>query len=113
MSWISHDFLCRECGELWDKVVRRSERDELQECPECGSVAGERQLSAPLPLRASYHDGYRRGQDYQILKEASHLEVQAAKAGTREERDALQRESNRLKRVSRTKRPKATDAGNE
>lgn len=83
MSLLSIDTLCDRCGNTEDKLVERgsaSDWDTLYTCDQCGERGVRRVWSAPNLTRESYPDGYRRGGDYQLLKEAAKLETKAASA---------------------------------
>lgn len=79
MTWRTYDYLCKECGYRYDEIFRKGEQPETLDCEACGAEASMKEtIGAPMPLRASYHDGYKRGGDYQLVKEAAKLEAQAA-----------------------------------
>lgn len=83
MSLLSIDTLCDRCGNTEDKLVERvsaSDWDTLYTCDQCGERGVRRIWSAPNLTKESYPDGYRRGGDYQLLKEAAKLETKAASA---------------------------------
>lgn len=82
MGLISIDILCSSCSHAWHDIVEREIQQGPHECPECGNVAGEKQISAPMVLRASYPDGNRRFSD---MKEAAKLKRE--RAVTRKEDD--------------------------
>lgn len=78
---LSIDTICDNCFVQANLFVDRehaSDWDYRWDCEECGSPTVKRVMSAPMVLRASYHDGYRRGGDYQLMKEATKLKKQAA-----------------------------------
>ena len=100
----TYDFLCKSCGFRHDEIFHKGEQPETLDCPSCGEEMKE-VIGAPMPLRASYHDGYRRGGDYQLVKEASKLEVQAANL-PHEKRKELKQEITKLKRKAMTEKPK-------
>lgn len=76
----SQDYLCSVCGlrdthlvELPDDVESRTEScPERAPCHECGSPS-TRVFGAPTVLTASYPDGHKRGEGYQLAKEAARL----------------------------------------
>ncbi|MSS26663.1 zinc ribbon domain-containing protein [Desulfovibrio sp. PG-178-WT-4] len=45
-----YDFLCTACGEKFEELVLNGEAASPA-CPQCGSTATERQMSAPSPLK--------------------------------------------------------------
>lgn len=48
MSFIMHNFYCPHCDTIFEKMVRRSEQDDMVECPECHVQESSRAPSAPL-----------------------------------------------------------------
>lgn len=93
-SWKSINIRCQECKHVWhDLIEREDENLEDFECPECGSLAGVKTLSAPNVLRASYHDGKRRFDD---LREINSLRKERADT-KRSERTKINRELRKLK----------------
>lgn len=38
------EYICRECGERFEKIIPCTKRDDV-ECPHCGTERAERQLS--------------------------------------------------------------------
>ena len=81
MSLFSIDVLCTTCFYQTDIIVEReigTNWEAVYTCDERGEETAKRTMSAPMVFRAAYHDGYKRGGDYQILKEAAKLEKQAA-----------------------------------
>jgi hypothetical protein len=83
MSLLSIDTLCDRCGNREDTLVPRASAadwDTLYTCDQCGERGVRRIWSAPNLTKESYPDGYRRGGDYQLLKEAAKLETKAASA---------------------------------
>lgn len=41
-----YEYRCEECGERFEKLVRRAESDEPVRCPRCGAVETRRQFSS-------------------------------------------------------------------
>ncbi len=83
MSLLSIDTLCDRCGNREDTLVPRASAadwDTLYTCDNCGERGVRRVWSAPNLTKESYPDGYKRGGDYQLLKEAAKLETKAASA---------------------------------
>jgi hypothetical protein len=81
---LSIDTICESCFVEENLFVDRdlaSNWDHRWECDHCGEASVKRVMSAPMVLRASYHDGYKRGGDYQMLKEVAKLKKQAANVG--------------------------------
>jgi putative FmdB family regulatory protein len=70
----TYDYLCDDCGHRSSGLQVRDEQPDTLPCPECEGISRET-IGAPAPLRHSHHDGYRRGGDYQLIKEASKLET--------------------------------------
>lgn len=42
-----YDYVCKECDNKFEALVRRSDSDEKVECPKCQSEKTERQISCP------------------------------------------------------------------
>jgi len=83
MSLLSIDTLCDRCGNREDTLVPRASAadwDTLYTCDNCGERGVRRVWSAPNLTKESYPDGYKRGGDYQLLKEVAKLETKAASA---------------------------------
>ena len=83
MGLLSIDTLCDACANRTDLLVPRAsaaEWDTLYTCDNCGERGVRRIWSAPNLTKESYPDGYKRGGDYQLLKEAAKLETKAASA---------------------------------
>lgn len=83
MSLLSIDTLCDVCANRTDQLVPRdlaSNWDTIYTCDNCGERGVRRIWSAPNLTKESYPDGYKRGGDYQLLKEAAKLETKAASA---------------------------------
>jgi putative FmdB family regulatory protein len=40
-----YEYICHDCGQTFEKMVRFSEQDQLPTCPTCGSVETQKQLS--------------------------------------------------------------------
>lgn len=109
MSLFSIDTLCDACANHTDKLVPRdsaSDWDTLYTCDNCGERGVRRVWSVPNPTRASYPDGYKRGGDYALLKEAAKLETKAASApnGTKFE---MKKAVAELKKASKNEKGKA------
>lgn len=78
---LSIDTICETCYHPANLFVDRelaSDWNHRWDCDECDAPTVKRVMSAPMVLRASYHDGYKRGGDYQLMKEAVKLKKQAA-----------------------------------
>jgi putative FmdB family regulatory protein len=41
-----YEYRCEECGERFEKLVRRAEPDEPVRCPRCGAVETRKQFSS-------------------------------------------------------------------
>ena len=41
-----YEYICRDCGEDFDKIVRFSEADLMPECPACGDENTQKKISA-------------------------------------------------------------------
>jgi putative FmdB family regulatory protein len=103
--YISIDIRCESCQHQWDETVERAELDGLtRKCPECEGEA-KRTMSAPALKKVSYHDGYRRGEKYQMLKEMSKLKAQKANLND-SGRNEISKEIANIQRVASTKKDK-------
>lgn len=108
MSYLSIDVRCGRCHEESDVIVLReigTNWDHLHECPICHELAATRIMSAPMVFKEAYHDGYRRGGDYQLVKEAAKLSKKAASADPKA-RNELQKAATELKRAAKRERTK-------
>lgn len=47
MGWISKDFVCSDCGHMFDDIFDSREENLQVECPHCGSMNTEMLLSVP------------------------------------------------------------------
>jgi len=77
--YISDDYQCEECGHVWTELNDRDLRPDRLDCQdECckAELSAIKLFGAPMPLRASYHDGKDRGDTYKKLKEANKLTKQ-------------------------------------
>lgn len=86
MGLISIDIICASC-EFRDEALVERPAPEFGEavglwCPECESLTMVRAVNSVTPLRASYHDGYRRGAAYDDLKRLSKLKSERANLPT-------------------------------
>lgn len=109
MSLFSIDILCEKCEEHSDIIVPRevgTNWESRYECPVCREMAAVRIMSAPRVFKEAYHDGYRRGGDYQLVKESVKLSNDAARANSRKDRVELQKASHELKQAARRERAK-------
>ncbi len=41
-----YDYKCSRCGTVFERLVRRSDADKPQRCPNCGSTETKRVMSA-------------------------------------------------------------------
>lgn len=108
MSLFSIDIRCEGCNEVSDIIVPReigTDWAHKHECPVCHEVAAVRVMSAPLVFKEAYHDGYKRGGDYQLVKESAKLAKQAANAGGKA-RNELQKAAHELRRAAKRERAK-------
>lgn len=108
MSLFSIDILCNSCQEHSDIIVARdigTQWDYKHECPTCHEMAAVRVMSAPRVFKEAYHDGYRRGGDYQLLKEANKL-TRAAFNNTGAARKELEKAAAEIKQAARRERAK-------
>lgn len=108
MSLFSIDIRCEKCNEPSDIIVPRdigTDWAHKHECPMCHEVAAVRVMSAPLVFKEAYHDGYKRGGDYQLVKESAKLARQAAGAGGKAKSE-LQRAAQELRQAAKREKPK-------
>ena len=78
MSLIALTYECPGCKQIFDELIKRSERDDGTECPLCGEHC-EREdelMTAPNVTRASYPDG-RKTDTTKKLVEASRIESES------------------------------------
>lgn len=93
MGLLSIDTLCDVCQNKSDQLVDRelaSQWDTLYTCDNCGERGVRRVWSLPNLTKESYPDGYKRGGDYQVMKEAVKLQRKAASAKGKEKNDLAQ-----------------------
>ena len=108
MSLLSIDTLCDVCANRTDQLVPRdlaSNWDTLYTCDNCGERGVKRVWSAPNLTKESYPDGYKRGGDYALIKEAAKVEKQAASATGSTKTDLL-KAAKELKKASKTEKGK-------
>jgi len=74
MSWKSNDFRCSACKFVWDTITSTETQDELQVCPKCDTLAGERTIATPRSLmqKAAFHMGKKRP-GFKEMEEAATL----------------------------------------
>lgn len=78
--WESARLRCSDCGHMYDDLIKRSERDQPQLCPDCGNTSALRTMSVPsirTSDSASHVDGTNR---FAKLKETWTLRQAKAKA---------------------------------
>lgn len=104
---ITIDILCESCDHHWDSMMEREEAtwEARFSCPECGSTEARRVMSAPAVKKVSYHDGYSRGDKYQIMKQVAKLKVDRASMSEGSRND-INREINTLTNVASKKKDK-------
>jgi NAD-dependent SIR2 family protein deacetylase len=95
-GWISHDFVCGQCKFRWDTIVKRECQEELQVCPKCETLAGQKTISTPRGLlqKEIYHMGKKR-KGFSEMKEAYSLESEMYNQRP-EERGEIQKEIDKL-----------------
>ena len=64
---------CSSCVIQWDVLVSIADRDSPQMCPDCGKPHTDRILEAPVVMRESHPDSYRRGGSYEEMKQVAKL----------------------------------------
>jgi len=52
-----YEYICKECGHHFEKMVRFSEANQLPECPECKSRDTQKQISTFATAGASLNLG--------------------------------------------------------
>lgn len=108
MGLFSIDILCDNCQEPSDIIVPRevgTNWESKYECPRCHEPAAVRVMSAPLVFKEAYHDGYKRGGDYQLVKESAKLAKLAANAGGKSKGE-LQKAAQELRRAAKREKSK-------
>ena len=103
---LSIDTLCETCfieANLFVDRDHAADWDYRWDCDERGAPTVKRVMSAPMVLRASYHDGYKRGPDYQMLKEVAKLKKQAANVGGSAKRELEQAAAQIRRQAKQTK----------
>lgn len=77
----SYDYVCGLCGHQVIELFNKGENPDTLDCEGCGNLASMRYaFMAPAVMRASYPDGHKRGEKWQITKAAAQLEHEASKA---------------------------------
>lgn len=101
------DMFCDNCG--YSKIVLhdRGERPE-ETCIHCDT---QMRIGFPAPtvMRASFADGQKRGERWELLKQSAKLEqeaVRARKNGRKEEASIMNKEAKELNKRALTKRDK-------
>jgi hypothetical protein len=110
MSLFSIDIRCAACDEVSDIIVARelgTNWEHKHECPKCHEASAVRIMSAPLVFKEAYHDGYKRGGDYQLVKESAKL-AKAAAGAKGSAKSELQKAAHELQRAAKNERPKTT-----
>lgn len=97
MSYFSAVWACEACNVEWEDLVPRAKRDS-QVCPQCGGPS-ERQVGAPLVLKASFLDGTRR---FDRLRAQDVLDRAASEAQTGDDRKRIAVERTKLADSSKT-----------
>jgi hypothetical protein len=108
MSLLSIDTLCDACNTKADAVVPRTvaaDWDTRYICDNCGRSEVRRVWSAPNLTKESYPDGYKRGGDYQLLKESVKIQKQAASAKGETKKELL-KAAGELRKASRHEKGK-------
>jgi putative FmdB family regulatory protein len=57
-----YEFQCQNCGEVFDKLVRFSEADQLPTCPSCGEDQTQKKISAGALIGSSSSGGITSGE---------------------------------------------------
>lgn len=81
-------FNCIDCQHTTDHDCKYEDRPEQIVCENCGKMASYK-LIPPMPMLKSYLDGSSRFRD---LKEASKLNVAAARTDNADEKAAIKKE---------------------
>jgi predicted nucleic acid-binding Zn ribbon protein len=100
----TYDYHCHTCGYHSIELHKKDDHPSEMDCPSCEAlmVLG---LAAPAVFRNAYHDGYKRGGDYQVLKEATKLEKQMVNL-PHEKRGELRKQIRKLKAAAKTEKSK-------
>lgn len=94
----SYDYKCKSCEYTFVDIVSYDDRDNIQECPDCGAVNAFRFYGKmPGVTRASYVDGTKR-KGFDTLKEVNKLEIEKADLPP-EKRTDINKEIKRLKKL--------------
>lgn len=103
-GYISIDIRCESdsCGHVWPELVKRGTESDVFGCPECSGPA-LRTLSAPNMTKATYRDGYKRPEGYQLGKEAQKMRAERANL-PHEKRGQIDAEIRKVDKLSTTKR---------
>ena len=108
MGLLSIDTLCDICSAQTDMLVQResaADWDTLYTCDVCGERGVRRIWSLPNVTRESYPDGYKRGGDYALLKEAAKLETKAASSPSKTKQE-IKKAVAELRKASKTEKGK-------
>jgi NAD-dependent SIR2 family protein deacetylase len=99
MGWKSNDYRCSKCSFVWDTITISEAQDELQVCPKCDTLAGERTIATPRNLmqKAAYHMGKRRA-GFKEMEEAATLKETMYDLPVNERKE-LAKEINNLEKV--------------
>lgn len=52
-----YEYVCRDCGQEFEKMVRFSEADKLPECPSCASKLTQKRISTFASAGSSVSSG--------------------------------------------------------
>lgn len=98
-----YDFRCANCAHEKDFLVDDSEKDDAQDCPECGNHSMVRVPSRINFTAASFVDGSRsRDESWARVKEAAQLEVLKARLPPAKRKEVSE-EINKLKSLEKKK----------
>lgn len=86
---------CSKCDHEEDVFYKLSEvRPDMQSCEVCGQISNYK-IAAPMVLKASYLDG-QRSRSWKDVREASKLNLAAARTDNLQEKAELNKEVGKL-----------------
>lgn len=106
MSFVTRIYRCKECRAEVERLDRRNEENAPPTCEACGTEMFMAP-SAPMVLRESQPDGYKRADAWYIAREAQRLKAQAVNLPP-EKRGDLLKEAKSLDREASTRRTSKT-----
>jgi predicted nucleic acid-binding Zn ribbon protein len=105
----TYDYKCEDCEETTIELFDKNDVPNMITCMKCFGVSIRAILSAPVVMRAGFADGFKRGDRWELTKEAGKLEQEAASMRKRKnhtEASKLKAEARVLAKRAGTKRDK-------